>query len=141
MKKITRMVEEVTGYEAADGAFFRSEEECKKYEQSAFCAAQKTAETLKIKEMLMEDAAPFIGGYEERVVAYDIKTAGDLQVLNTWLDLEDTSCEKVDPKYIGKRVVVQYWVDSGHSVLGSREDIEATFKKNMDKLFNEEQVS
>lgn len=135
MKEIKRTIEEVTGYEANDGTWFRHKEECERYEQGAFMAAKIAAKALAVNEKGVDDVAPFTGCCEERIVTYDIKTAADLQVLNTWLELEYRRGDKVDPKYIGKRVAIQYWIDNGHFVLGTREDIEENFKCKMDKLF------
>lgn len=137
MKELTRTVEEVTGYEANDGTWFRDKEECERYERSAKFAAKMAASKLAVDEMHLEDATPMMGCYEDYIVTYDVKSAADLQVLNTWLELDDKNCDKIDPKYIGNRVAIQYWIDCGHTVLGSREDIEAVFRTKMDKLFAE----
>lgn len=66
--KVTRTVEEVTGYKAIDGTYFRDVEECKKYEESAKCvtlAKVKEYRIGRLSEYQLLDA-----GCDE--IAYDI---------------------------------------------------------------------
>ena len=143
----TKTVEEVTGYLADDGTWFRSKEECSKYEASALYAAERAAFSRRISSAYAEDALRrFCTCLEEVIEVYDIATADDLQIVNTYLRmLEHSSATPqglIDPKYIGSKVAVDIWCDrDGFTVWGSREEVEAEFKKCLDKWFTREAES
>jgi len=137
--KVTKTIEEITGYEAFDGTWFREEEECRKYEQSARGVASKAALSKQIGSVYADDAFPaFSICCEDRIVTYDIKTAEDLQIVNTWLNLLPDK-RIIDSKYIGHKVLVDIWIDEdGATIMGTRQEMEEKCKKMLDKLFCEE---
>ena len=139
MKAITveKTVQEITGYEADDGTWFRTEEECKKYEASACYAAEKAARECRTKQTSVECAFDgFCGCYEDEIYVYDIHNAHMLQVVNTYLASLNRSNKLIPPEMIGHKVCVQqYYDDTYTSILGTRIDMELRFSKLMDKLF------
>lgn len=139
MKAITveKTIQEITGYEADDGTWFRTEEECKKYEASAAFAAEKAAKQCKIKETDADCAfAGYCCCYEDEVSVYDIKDAHALHVVNTYLASLNRSNELIPPEKIGHKVCIQrYYGDDYVFVRGTRIDMELQFSKLMDKLF------
>lgn len=143
MKEVKKTVEQLVGYEATDGTFFRNQDACAEYEKSARCAANCAAAKLEKNSKALDQIMHhnMIGCWEERVVVYDIKNADQLQVVNTHLNLVYPGGNAIDPRYIGQSVAVQYWVDDdGYNVLGNMDEILAEFRSNLDKLFSDPEV-
>ena len=139
MKAITveKTVQEITGYEADDGTWFRTEEECKKYEDSAFYAAQKAARGCRTNVASAECAFDgFCGCFEDEITVYDIKDAQMMHVVNTYLSHLNRSNKLITPEMIGHKVCVQQYYDDCYThIYGTRTDMELQFSKLMDKLF------
>ena len=140
MKAITveKTVQEITGYEADDGTWFRTEEECKKYEESAFCAAEKAVRECRTKHTTIEYAFDGFacGCIEDDVCVYDIKDANALLIVNTYLASMSRYNQMIPVEMIGHKVCVQqYYDEDGVTILGTRADLELRFSKLMDKLF------
>lgn len=136
MEEIKVPREEVVGYRAADGTSFRNKDACEAYEHGALCAAKCAANCLKKSSKPLDAVMPIVGCYEEEIAVYEIDNANDLQVLNTYLKMAYAGGDVVEPKYIGQKVAIQFWIDDdGYHVLGSYEDLMSNFKAHMDKLF------
>lgn len=73
-------------YIAEDGTVFKSEEECKKYEESALFAASNKLKRLNKRELSHYDINDNCS-YEERVEIFDIQTEKDLENLKRYLYL------------------------------------------------------
>ena len=137
MEIIKEMVEVTKGYKATDGTFFKDESECRKYEASAFAAAQAAAHTLVTKKTSAEGV---FGDYmfccEDTVMVFDIKNADDLQLINTYLKLLNVGNATVGPCYIGQKVAIDlYAYDNCIYIIGTRDEMEKNFQANMDLLF------
>lgn len=144
MKTLTReeTVEKVYGYEASDGTFFKSEDECRKYEEGARCAASLAAKSLEFSKTTggsFHDNV-FCFGYEDDVVVYDIKTANDLQIVNTYIELINQYGTKrvIPPEHIGKKVCVSFWDGDSAYISGTRSEMRACFEAYLNTLFGEE---
>ena len=140
MKAITKTVEEVIAYEAYDGTRFSSKEECEKYENSAEYAAEKAAFALQThKSNCADSVLPYIPCCEDEWRVFDIKTAEHLRILNTHIKLRDPDCVHIlSPDYIGKQVCIGYAAyNNWMYVVGTRESMEAEFKKSLDYLFRD----
>ena len=141
MKEIkqTRTIEEITGYEAEDGKWFKTKEECEKYEQSAKCAI-KTAfnklilETWKECELWEEYG---YGGEEYEYWVIEIKDENELKVANQFA--KDTkSPYDFSPSDIGKRFLISAGYCCEEQAINLKrtyEDIMEHFTKLMNKVF------
>lgn len=90
VNKITKTVEEVVRveYVAEDGEVFRSEEECKKYEESALFVVSRQLKRMTkidvIPQQYINDDLP----YDNTVEIFDIQTGNDLENLRRYLYLK-----------------------------------------------------
>lgn len=120
MEKITKMVEQVIGYKAADGTYFTTEEQCKEYEESAKCVIRNAVKELIV---IATDAESLFGcetmtSSDYLVEFYRIKNAHDLTVLNQYISLltyGDKSQNLVPVGAIGNVVGVSYSYDSEYA--------------------------
>ena len=134
-----KIVKEITGYRADDGTWFRTEDQCKQYEESATYAAERAAKEYQTKFADAETVfAGYNGCYEDEISVYDIKDTKALQVVNTYLASLTKSNEMIRPEYIGHKVCVQrYAYDVIACVRGTRAEMESEFSALMDKLFKD----
>lgn len=136
MEAIKTTVEKITGWRACDGKYFVDEKECKKYEDSAKCAAKAAAMKLTVNSVCADSAFDdFCACCDDEVRVFDIKTVNDLQVVNTYLKIMDKTATCIDPECVGTRVVVRSSYDEWFCVHGTRKQIEERFNTLMDKLF------
>jgi len=113
MKELTKEVvtREVTGYEAFDGKFFKSKEECEKYEESAKGIAAQGAMEYKIgdgwQQDLYDDAQCECG-----VEVFDIKNSDVLFKVNMYIALQTNEDRwLISDEYIGKPVIIMWGYD------------------------------
>lgn len=139
MKAITveKTVQEITGYEADDGTWFRTKEKCEEYEESALYAAKKAAFECRTNQSNAEFVfGGYCGCYEDEISVYDIKDAKVMHVVNTYLASLDRSNNLIPPEMIGHKVCVKRYCDDTYThIYGTRTDMELHFSKLMDKLF------
>lgn len=136
-------IKKVYGYEAKDGTFFKNEDECKKYEEGALCVAAMAADNFKINKQsgwtYHDDCLPI--GYEDDLVVYEIRSAYDLQVLNTYIELANKfgHANKVaGPDCIGKKVCVTFYDGDSAVFIGTKAEMKKKLDKYLDNLFGEE---
>ena len=117
MKTITNVktVEEIVGYEACDGTRFTTEEECKKYENTAKAVIKSRFKKLVIKEIegcdITDCGSRFTGaGCDEDwyYALVEIKDENDLKTAQMYHVIEGSKSGKYgfDETMIGKRVIV-----------------------------------
>ena len=84
--EIKRTVEEVVRVEyiAEDGTVFRSEEECKKYEESALFAISKELKRLETKKYASHNDINDSCCDDARVEIFDVQTEKDLENLRRY---------------------------------------------------------
>lgn len=117
MKEIkrTKTIEQLVGYEAFDGKIFKTEDECRNYEQSAYGVLRKGLEDLMVGEsfnetMLFEDFG--YGSEEYGLAVIEIKDEDDLFKVNHYYEFvnEVNGCHichnPIGKEYIGKRVLI-----------------------------------
>ena len=122
--KRTREVTEVYGYESGDGKFFKTEEECKKYEETARYAIDKAFFDLCVRQdedksfngIMFSECGIFenfgYGSEEWMLVVVEMKSAEDLKIVDMYRKEHLHGSLLDDPKYmltkdhIGKRVLV-----------------------------------
>lgn len=87
--KQTKTIEELvrTEYIAEDGTVFRSEDECKKYEESALFAISKELKKLT-KDGTSQSEINDNFSYDDTVEIFDIQTERDLENLRRYLYLK-----------------------------------------------------
>ena len=143
MKELKRTVttESVYGYEANDGTFFSSKEECQKYEQSARFVIRNMAKSMIVRD---SDCDSLFGGfnYEDTIYVWDIKDAEHLRIVNQFLrdcDYDYDSVHrtaKLTPAHIGRRVAVVVNTECDYVyALGSYDEILSNFVGKLNKLF------
>ena len=134
----TKTIEEIVNYEAFDGCCFDTEEECLKYEQSAFGVAKVNALRLRNKEMTEYSVFEYTGSDCNNVMVFDIRDADALQIVNTYLHSISNYCTGlIDPNYIGHTVAVLFGeCEDWYCVMGTQEEMLATLTKNITKLFD-----
>ena len=117
INEIKRTVEQVVRveYVAEDGEVFRSEEECKKYEESALFAVSKQLKKLHTKHLSIYDLMEE-GSEECEVEIFDIQTDNDLENLRRYLYI------KLSKKYRDTKRVEDLFVNfdgitMGHEVI------------------------
>ncbi len=146
--KVTRTIEEVTGYEADDGRRFKTEEECRKYENSAKYAIYNQFIKLGISEPFSECQIWENYGYgseEWSLIVVDIKDENDLKIANMFAEMQVPKTSfpddfRFNSSHIGKRILVgigsEY--DANCYIYGTFDDLVNKFKNDMNKFFNPE---
>lgn len=149
--KVTRTIEEVTGYEASDGTYFKTKEECEKYEQSAKAAITKMFADICVKpdggdEWCFRECSIFenfgYGSEEYFYVIADIKSESELKIANMYCDMHAGKYgRKLGTEYIGKRVLIAIGseYDQAFYVRGTEEEMAEEFKKTMARFFRPEE--
>lgn len=154
MKKIEReeVVKKVIGYEANDGTRFNSEEECRKYEDSAAYAIRKQFDKLIVRNKYSDDNGLFsechiyenfgYGGEEYEMAVIDIKSLEDVKVVDMFVSAccDNTNWKGFNRDYVGKRVLVGLGfcfdkIKTLH-VSGTEDELIERFKKNISLFFN-----
>lgn len=110
MKKITetKTIEEVKGYEANDGTFFKDADECKKYEESAKGIIMARLKQYKIYEGDHDDLYDDLS-CECRLEIYDIRDAEASKTVAQYMNIESgDNSEVLLDKYIGQKLIV-FW--------------------------------
>lgn len=139
------VIEENVLWKAYDGKTFTSEEECKKYEETAESVIKKAFMKLVVGNIVPECDiwANYGYGSEEFMMAIiDIKDANDLMIANKYLDFRKAD-ELIDSKYIGKRIMVNlgYFYEDNIYKVNPRtmEEVIEQFTKDMAKIFKKEE--
>lgn len=160
MKELTRTreVTEVYGYESIDGTYFKTEEECKKYEETARYAINKAFFDLCVKQdedrsfngIMFRECSIFenfgYGSEEWMLVVVEMKTLEDLKIVDmyrkehlhkTQLNLPKNMLTK---DHIGKRVLVgigqHYEGYDAFYVYGTLDELVEKFKNDVNRYFN-----
>lgn len=146
--KRTRTIEEITGYEANDGTYFTTEEECLKYERSAEAAIREMFNNICVKHngnASFAESEIFenygYGNEEYEYVIADIKTETELKIANMYCDIWAGSFgKKLKNDSIGKRVLIRIGNTFSQDFIpvGTEEEIVEDFKKTMAKFFRPE---
>lgn len=149
--KVTKTIEEITGYQAEDGTIFTTEAECKKYEESAYAAVKAMFDKICVEQSWggKEFAECNIfesfgyGGEEFCFVVADIKTEEDLKVANMYGKMRDPHWKStIGTEYIGKRVLIALGNDCWDKVFyvrGTEDSMIEEFKRTMEEFFRPDQ--
>lgn len=158
MKELTRTkeIKEIYGYESDDGTYFKTEEECKKYEETARYAVDKAFWKLCIKQDINDKTGMFseceifenfgYGSDEWMLVVLEIKNEEDMKIVNMYKKMHLVHSSPDDDRYeikenhIGKRILVglgtHYEGYDNFYVYGTLDELVEKFKNDINKFFN-----
>lgn len=142
--KRTETIEKVIGYEANDGTYFDSKEECEKYEKSAFAVVYERFRKLVVKELYEHEIFENQGYGSEEYVYYliDIKDDNDVNTYNHFAQFTEGK-RIIDNSYIGKRILVgtgNHYDDWSYRYLyikGTIDDLKKQFAEDMEYVFSD----
>jgi hypothetical protein len=150
MKEIkeSRIIEEVTGYEAFDGTVFKTEDECIKYEGTAEAVITKRFFSHVVKGnkdygVVDPWSTKILHGYEEDVdVLYHVKDDEAIKDFEMYAQIKENGwgANQDVSKYKGKVVLVHiYNYDEERCFIeGTEEEILEDFTKFVKKIFDRE---
>lgn len=139
--KRTRTIEEIRGYEANDGTFFSSKEECEKYEKTARAVIFNAFKQLVVDRIFPECFIWENYGYgseEFSMAIIEIKNEDDLRAANMYFE-EFKFCDQLTRDYIGKRILVNLgYGNEGDCRICPRteEELIEQFKNDITKFFH-----
>lgn len=137
-KTITR--EEITGYEAFDGTLFFSAEECRKYEDTAVCAAKAAAWHYHIDDRYSYD---LFDSDEVSLIVFDVPDANAYEVIRHWAELAEVwDAKHFTPNYIGERVAFfeSYGDVSFNLYFATKKDMVALYMKEIEAMFADKET-
>jgi len=143
--KRTRTIEEVTGYKANDGRFFKDKEECEKYEQTAKMVIFNDFKRLIVGGDTFVECCIWenfgYGSEEYELAVIEIKDKEDLRIANMYGEINKKGTPLTED-VIGKRVLVHigdiYCRDARWNPKTEDELIES-FKTQIKKFFHPEE--
>ena len=127
-------------YVANDGTEFQSEEECRKYEETATCAIKGMFNTLKMQETYaVGDGEPFNFFYSEDTIhAVKIENADQLEIVNKWIRCKDKSHALIGAEAIGTiQLIVSYPYCNDVWVIGTPDKLKEMYIEGIEELYNE----
>lgn len=137
-QKITRTIEEVNGYIADDGTWFKNQGECIAYEESAKMVAFNMA-----KEKLIAKTNIYSlvneGDEDCDVEIYNVDSVNTVELLNRYIYLYTYNkvANLISTDMIGKKIIICWNYDKDCCwCKGSIEDLINEIKKNYDKIIN-----
>ena len=138
--KITRTIEEINGYYADDGTWFREKEECQKYEETAKMVVYKM---IKDKMIAKTNIYALLteGNEDDEVEIYNVDSIETVELLNRYIALTtyDKKSDLITTEMIGKKIIIFWSYDRDWCwCKGSIEDLLNTIKENYNRLFNKE---
>lgn len=148
IREEVKRVEVITKYEAVDGTVFTTEEECKKYEETAKCAINwKISNSFgrKVNSYGLIDGSfnmwdlPYVGSMcgDDTLFGLEIKNTQDLEALIMYLKCntsisDELIAEEITPDLIGKKVIInEAYDDENLQVIEKDKFFEA-----LDKFFD-----
>lgn len=140
-KKEIQKIEYVTTYIANDGTEFKSEEECRKYEETAECAIRGMFKGLKPQhtERIGESGGLFTAfDYDDDVFAVKVENASQLEILNKWVKMLDPGnyLPCFTDEAIGTIQLIVENYDGNLWFLGTPEEFKKLLNEEVDSLFN-----
>ena len=144
MKKETKQIQKIEyeyTYIADDGTEFKSEEECKKYEETAKCAVNVMFDKLQkqvCKDVGQDDWLSAFG-FEDDIYAVKIRNANDVDAVNKWIISHKYStdqCIGVDAVGTIQLFEVYSYIDEIWHI-GTVEKMKEEFSKFVDSLVDE----
>ena len=116
MKEIkeSRIIEEVKGYEASDGTFFKDANECKKYEESARAIITARAKEYRVYDGTCDDLY-YDFSSENKLEIYDIVDADAAKAVAQYMYEKSDNYREINiDKYIGEKFIVCWSYDEDY---------------------------
>ena len=137
-QKITRTIEEVNGYIADDGKWFKEKEECQRYEESAKMVVFKMIQCKRlggttIYELIGE------GSDDCDVEIYSVDSIETVELLNRYIALStyDKKADLITTEMVGKEVLLFWDYDREYCYYGKPiEDLFNDIKGRYDTIVN-----
>lgn len=137
-QKITRTIEEVNGYIADDGTWFRTKDQCMEYEESAKMVAFNMVKDKMIAKStiygLLSD-----GDEECDVEIYNVDSKDTVELLNKYIYLYtyNKKADLIKMDMIGKEIIICWNYDRDCCwCKGSINDMIEGINKNYNKIVN-----
>lgn len=143
--KTTRTIEEITGYYAEDGKYFKDKAECEKHEQTAKMVIYNDFKRLIVGGDTFAECNIWerfgYGGEEYELAVIEIKDKEDLRIANMYGEINKKGTPLTED-VIGKRVLIDigdtYCRDASWRPRTEEELIEM-FKEDIKKFFHPEE--
>lgn len=137
--KITKQVEEINGYYADDGTWFRDKEQCQKYEESAKMVAFKMVQDKLMKKITVYDLLNE-GSEEEDVEIYNVDTTETAGMINRYISLATYDKQvPIKTDMVGKIILVHWSYDKDWcECLGTIDDYLAKIKAGYEEMMAQE---
>lgn len=139
VQKVTKTVEEIKGYIADDGSWFRTEEECLKYEETAKMVVFKMIKDKMVKKTTIYNLFG-VGNDDDDVEIFDVDSIETVELLNRYTAL-NTYDKKIvfGADMVGKKIILAWNYDRDWCEChGSIDDLLATIKKNFESVLAQE---
>lgn len=135
MKELKREIKtmETYGYEATDGTYFRTKEQCEKYEETCECVIM-TAFKKEVKFYIDEDTMFETGADDYGYYFIDV-TENNIDAINKALVYYYDKARLVDREYIGKEIMV--FVEYANNPEGICRKVLSGYWTTMDEKINE----
>ena len=133
--EIKKKIEYKTTYIANDGTEFQSEEECRKYEETATCDTMFKA--LNVQHSYVADLFREYSSDDE-FYAVEIKTADQLEIVNAWIKAHDiyNYRESLGDEAIGTIQIISLDWENNAWIIGTPEQMKNAYCEEIDHLFN-----
>lgn len=139
--KTIQMPKEIIKYVANDGTEFGSEEECKKYEETAICAITAAVNGITVNsccgDAILDSGAPFCcDGF---LRAIKIKNVDDVETVNRWIIAlnKENKSNCITPNAIGSTFIFEEY-DRWVYPHGDIEEMVKVFRESLEKYLGEE---
>lgn len=127
--KETKTIEEIRGYEANDGTFFRSREECEKYENSALGILKE-----RVKQYIIGESTIYgilnEGCDDCGVDIYNIPDSEAAQTIAQYIAIETKEKPVLLDEYIGKELMVFWSYDREYAWWNTIDGVVKSIKDN-----------
>lgn len=138
-KKEIQKIEYEYTYIANDGTEFKSEDECRKYEETAKCAIFGAIKRLEYQETrcFAERECDLFTSFscDDNMYAFRIRNVDDLEVINRWIHLVNIAGDKLGTDAIGTiQLINTYCDDEDVWLIGTVEQFKERICKQIDKL-------
>lgn len=138
--EIIQVPREFVKYIAKDGTEFGSEEECKKYEDTAECAIRAAVECIATKKCgvytVADSGFPYC--YDGIFRAIKIRNVNDVEIVNKWiLATNNSKCNCVSSNDIGRTLIFEEY-DNWINACGDIDEMVQNYRRALEKHLGEE---
>ena len=144
---VTKTIEEVQGYEASDGTFFTSKEECEKYEKTAKAVISARFKKLIVRDRPMfkvtgDGSIPFTECGEECTVGVvRLNSSEDVMAAQMYMKTTGYGGRDFDESMIGKDILCFLGCcgDEYCVVYGTVDECVERYRKGLESLLKDEE--